>query len=701
MKNITISLFKGYSDIQPIEVTLQHVVSLIKNDALVREHTEKHRYYAEQGQTNAAAREKSSCPCFAVAVRFENGKQKGDISGWTGLSLVDIDHVPASQLPQLLEIIRADKHTLIAYRTIGGFGIRIIFLTDYVSDNFNRNFKIYASVFEQTNLYYAQLLNVECDRKCKNATRLSGLAYDPDVFFNPEAIPFHIEAKVSNKNASASTIHQQKRLKRAVTMATEELNNDNIVYAEHSHNEYIMRMGYLLNAYGIPQDMATEWAASRFVDYDGDITAVFNSCYQKTDEYGKRKLHRSDTRSSENDSFASVEEIESFLNSQAQFRQNVITCKCEASSYEDGKDSLEYKEIDDRFVNSLWCRMSKEQKAVRIGDIRNVLSSEYVPLFNPFVEYFEQLKPCDGTTDYISQLASTVHVKGKQSVFAEYFKKWFVGVIASLLDNQTVNHEILVLIGPQGSYKTTWFNNLLPIELQRYFYIKSNNTHITKDDMLTMTEFAIICLEEIDEMRPAELNQLKALVTMKDVNERMAYAHYKELRHHIASFCGTSNNIHFLSDPTGNRRWLPFEVEYIDNPYDHPVDYETVYAQAYALWKSGFHYWFDSQEVNIINEHNTHFEVPNLEQELILTFFRRPMPGEECIFVTTAYILNRISVGIKQLLSPTKIGIIMKQAGFELIRSANQRGYRVVELKSEEVYRNQCATARYSVAPNS
>lgn len=33
--------------------------------------------------------------------------------------------------------------------------------------------------------------------------------------------------------------------------------------------------------------------------------------------------------------------------------------------------------------------------------------------------------------------------------------------------------------------------------------------------MFTLTEFAIICLEEIDEMRPAELNQLKAMVTMK------------------------------------------------------------------------------------------------------------------------------------------------------------------------------------------
>ena len=461
-----------------------------------------------------------------------------------------------------------------------------------------------------------------------------------------------------------------------------------------------MRMGYLLNAYGVPQNAATEWATGQFTDYDGDIVSIFRSCYLNTDEYGTRKLSYlkgKDTIGS--DKFATVKEIEAFLDTQAKFRHNTITGKCEVLASDAGENDNEFTEIDDRFVNSLWCRMNKEIKTARIGDIRNVLSSEYVELFNPFVEHFSKLKPWNHTTDYIKQLAATVHVKGDSSVFAEYFKKWFVGIIASLFDTQVVNHEILVLIGPQGSYKTTWFNNLLPVGLQQYFYVKSNNNRITKDDMFTLTEFAIICLEEIDEMRPAELNQLKAMVTMKNVNEREAYGHYKEHRPHIASFCGTSNNVHFLSDPTGNRRWLPFEVESIDDPYANPVDYDEVYAQAYALWKEGFHYWFNAGEVNAVNAHNVDFEVPNLEQELILTRFRLPMPGEECIFVTTAYILNQISGGIKQILSPTKIGIAMKMAGFELVRTASQRGYRVVELKGDEIYRNQCATARFTAKP--
>ena len=36
-------------------------------------------------------------------------------------------------------------------------------------------------------------------------------------------------------------------------------------------------------------------------------------------------------------------------------------------------------------------------------------------------------------------------------------------------DPKVVNHVILVLIGRQGSYKTTWFNYILPPPLQQYF----------------------------------------------------------------------------------------------------------------------------------------------------------------------------------------------------------------------------------------
>ena len=38
-KKTTLSLFKGYADTCPAEVTLENIVELIRNDAAIAEHT--------------------------------------------------------------------------------------------------------------------------------------------------------------------------------------------------------------------------------------------------------------------------------------------------------------------------------------------------------------------------------------------------------------------------------------------------------------------------------------------------------------------------------------------------------------------------------------------------------------------------------------------------------------------------------------
>lgn len=87
--------------------------------------------------------------------------------------------------------------------------------------------------------------------------------------------------------------------------------------------------------------------------------------------------------------------------------------------------------------------------------------------------------------------------------------------------------------------------------------------------------------------------------------------------------------------------------------------------------------------------------MPCLEQELILTHYRRPLEGEECIFVTNAQILARINAGLRHKLNPVKIGMVMKQEGFKSVRAGGKRGYLVIELSGDEIYRNQQALGRY------
>ena len=41
------------------------------------------------------------------------------------------------------------------------------------------------------------------------------------------------------------------------------------------------------------------------------------------------------------------------------------------------------------------------------------------------------------------------------SLWRTCFRKWFVSMVASWMDPKVVNHQILVLIGPQGIFKST------------------------------------------------------------------------------------------------------------------------------------------------------------------------------------------------------------------------------------------------------
>ena len=259
----------------------------------------------------------------------------------------------------------------------------------------------------------------------------------------------------------------------------------------------------------------------------------------------------------------------------------------------------------------------------------------------------------------------------------------------AIMKNVT-NQSVLALIGEQGSYKSTFFRNLLPHELRRYFFVKADNTVINKDDRLQMTRNWLICLEEIDSLSRKEQNQLKAIITMEVVQDRPAYSRCFEERRRIASFCATGNNEHFLNDPTGSRRWLPFVVESIDDPNRFDYHHEALFAQIYSLaMDPNFRHYLTRKETNALNERNRHFEDTDKELELIQHYFAVPRPDQQGVYLTTTEILLKISSGLRKEPSTTKIGMAMKRLGFSTKRTRNCVKYYVIELSFEEIERKK------------
>ena len=64
------------------------------------------------------------------------------------------------------------------------------------------------------------------------------------------------------------------------------------------------------------------------------------------------------------------------------------------------------------------------------------------------------------------------------------FKKWFVAMVASWMKDEVVNHQVLVLIGKQGIYKTTWLEHLIPPHLRAYACKLANSNDLNKDERL-------------------------------------------------------------------------------------------------------------------------------------------------------------------------------------------------------------------------
>ena len=398
-----------------------------------------------------------------------------------------------------------------------------------------------------------------------------------------------------------------------------------------------------------------------------------------------------------------------------------------------------WREMTKQDINSIVCHAAQEYDAnITSREVMTALQSDLIPDVHPLREYILSLQPyTPDQPDWIDFVASQVRVRNSAQdrpagcrsaqvpvdgrsaapvdrpagcsitrestassasdlnsadrLWRTCFKKWFVAMVASWMRDEVVNHQVLVLIGKQGIYKTTWLEHLIPPYLRAYACKLANSNDLNKDERLRIAEFGLISLDEIDSMNNRELNQLKSVITATDVNERAAYAYTKERRVRLASFCASGNRRDFLTDITGNRRWLPFEVESIQNPFFTTLPYDLMYAQAWALAQDPtFNYWFELDEIEVLEQHNQHFRDESNEEQLLDVYFAiPPIDASNAKFLTTAEISERLIYygNIKKPMTLSRLGVLLSQKGFLSVRRGNpsRRGWIIYERESQEV----------------
>ena len=386
-------------------------------------------------------------------------------------------------------------------------------------------------------------------------------------------------------------------------------------------------------------------------------------------------------------------------------RHDIVSDKLQIRmDLEEVKGREYWRDMTKHDINSIVCHCAQEYDAnITSREVMTALQSDLIPDVHPLREYVLSCgKWTEEQPDWIDWVAQQVTVKPLgdeakgdkargEGLWRGCFKKWFVAMVASWMKDEVVNHQVLVLIGKQGIFKTTWFEHLIPPHLRAYACKLANSNDLNKDERLRIAEFGLISLDEIDSMNNRELNQLKSVITATDVNERAAYAYTKERRVRLASFCASGNRRDFLTDITGNRRWLPFEVEEIQNPFFTLLPYERMYAQAWALAQDPlFSYWFDLDEIEVLEEHNQHFRDESNEEQLLPILFDVPAEGKG-EFMTTAQISERLVTygNIKKPMALSRLGMVLGAAGYQSTRPKIGgrliRGWLVYQRDTDEI----------------
>lgn len=258
-------------------------------------------------------------------------------------------------------------------------------------------------------------------------------------------------------------------------------------------------------------------------------------------------------------------------------------------------------------------------------------------------------------------------------------------MVACVTNEKETNQTVIVFSGKQGLGKTTWIEKLIPKPLKDYMFSGTINPN-NKDTLIHLAECMLINLDELENLNRTEIGTLKELITKTHIRMRKAYGHNNETLPRRASFAGSVNTAQFLNDTTGSRRFLCFEVEHIE--YTHNIDINSAYAQARQLYKDGFRYWFNQEEIKEINLNNEQYQIRSPEEELLLTWFELADRDTANNFLNTTQIATKLAERAKLNITDgtvMKLGKALKKHGYLRLSKKSGYVYAVKELTWEEV----------------
>lgn len=633
-ENKKVNLFDNVKSTIPIaSVSITEIHHKIKSENEIKTLTQTiSNEIKSSGNTDSATvkklKEKLPAVTFAGTFKMRNNDS---IISYAGLMVIDIDHIESVEKVQALKTeLSQQEDVLLIFVSPRGLGLKIVHKIQVDQSIDVATF--HKATFAEISKHYEDVYSIEIDKSGKDLARLCFLAHDSEVYLNESAIDRKIKIEKNDNNLNEDkTEHTQIPFRNKIDASDIIIVLDDILdYLQKnkmsitkSYHQWI-RVGFCLK-----KELGEEKGLEYF-DQFSRLDKSYDSNLVRTQfDKGNKNHPKSPTlgtiihyalqqnykllklsqvkRTALNDELARA----MLKDAEIEIRMNTI------------KGVIEYKKR-----NGFWHNVNDRDLCYLYIDVlKNIFNKNYfadwlfakASKWKPEQEFLKSLPSIDDNIDYIGQLVKTITTSDPK-ISNMLVRKWLIGVIASLKNEKSYNENILVLQGDQGIGKTRWVRKLIPDEWQEYLLVRNIDPN-NKDHLISLSENFIIYMDELDGIvnRKASIESFKALTSLDKVSVRKPYDRFNTESPRLASFIGSLNDLEFLKDPTGNRRFFVIKAEKIDHM--HSIDMMKVFKQALIAYENGATYYLNNLETNLLNEHNKQFEATNLFEELVGKYF--------------------------------------------------------------------------------
>ena len=374
-----------------------------------------------------------------------------------------------------------------------------------------------------------------------------------------------------------------------------------------------------------------------------------------------------------------IHDMAGFVMENFEFRHNIVR-----DLYEYRRKGTEgrWKLVDKRQLNSINCRIQDEGEIFVLSSyVKQRIESELAMDYHPVRTYLNKVRGrWDGKTDYIADFARRI---SSSDYCQRMVRIWLRAVVTQWLgaDKQHANAVMLLLISPQqGLGKSTLFTSMLPQEIADY-YTDDFKINAKGNAYRKMVEFAIVSLDEFEKIGRKQMPELKSMMQTLKPSFIGAYKKNFNQLPRIASFVGTTNEGHVLTDRTGSRRFLILEPDGIINV--EGINHDQLYAQVlHEIENEKLPHWFSKEDEAEMEKHNKDYYVLTDVERLFLRYFSIPEKEDEGAFMSGPEIMRELEKHSQKTMAgvtANAFGRSMTRLGVRRVGRHETDGYLVME----------------------